>query len=121
MGHSQVGSTFPCRVIEHEDFCQYHHSELLGFMVCHWAEVIPTSSLLTPRLSSGRLDVVQAMLNNGCNANFRTSKGWAALGHAADYGDEALASLLLSNGADVNSICRDKLPNVKTSHFYGCS
>ena len=67
-----------------------------------WAGSTPPKNALHHASSTGLLDAVGRLLEQGCDVNERDNDGVAAIHYASEGGHDIIIKLLLSKGADIN-------------------
>ncbi|OCK94501.1 uncharacterized protein K441DRAFT_636242, partial [Cenococcum geophilum 1.58] len=68
-----------------------------------WAGSTPPENALHHASSTGLLDAVGRLLEQGCDVNERDNDGVAAIHHASEGGHDMIIELLLGKGADINA------------------
>jgi len=87
--------------------------EIVQYLAAHGADInAPATNgsgynALTGAVTSGHVAVVQWLLENGANANYRYSAGYSPLLTAAANGRLDIAKLLLAHGADPHGTTND--------------
>jgi len=87
--------------------------EIVQYLAAHDADINTAATngsgynALTGAVTSGHVAVVQWLLENGANANYRYSAGYSPLLTAAANGRVDIAKLLLANGADLHATTND--------------
>jgi uncharacterized protein len=89
------------------------HREVVEYLAAHGADINTAATngsgynALTGAVTSGHVAVVQWLLENGANANYRYSAGYSPLLTAAANGRVDIAKLLLAHGADLHATTND--------------
>ena len=87
--------------------------EIVQYLAAHDADINTAATngsgynALTGAVTSGHVAVVQWLLENGANANYRYSAGYSPLLTAAANGRVDIAKLLLAHGADLHATTND--------------
>jgi len=91
----------------------FGHLDVARYLAEHGADLNASATngsgynALTGAVASGRTDIVQWLLNNGADPNYRYGPGYSPLLTAAANGHLEIVKLLLAHGADLHATTND--------------
>ena len=86
-----------------ENALRQHHPSAVRVLLVHDKDLALANHLLEQAVRRGQADTVQMLLDAGTAINERFASGSTALYEAALKGDDAIVSLLVSHGANVDA------------------